>query len=70
MSHYGTEIQSLLLTLENFLDRSENISVDVFVDSEALVSSRESQVSKSSEVPDVMKSIFQFSLFARCSHPE
>ena len=56
------EIQALRLTLENLLHRSENTRVDVFVDNKALVSSWESQVSKSSEVSDVMKSIFQFSL--------
>ena len=54
------EIQALRLTLENLLHRSENTRVDVFVDNKALVSSWESQVSKSPEVSDVMKSIFQF----------
>ena len=56
------EIQALRLALENFLHHSENTRVDVSVDNKALVSSWESQVSKSSEVSDVMKSIFQFSL--------
>ena len=56
------EIQALRLTLENLLHCSENTRVDVFVHNKALVSSLESQVSKSPEVSDVMKSIFQFSL--------
>ena len=56
------EIQALRLTLENLLHRSENTRVDVFVDNKALVSSWESQVSKSPDVSDVMTSIFQFSL--------
>ena len=56
------EIQALRLTLENLLRRSENTRVDVFVDNKALVSSWESKVSRSPEVSDVMKSIFQFSL--------
>ena len=41
------EIQALRLTLENLLHRSENTRVDVFVDNKALVSSWESQVSRS-----------------------
>ena len=56
------EIQALRLTLENLLHRSENTRVDVFVDNKALVSSWESKVSRSPEVSDVMKSVFQFSL--------
>ena len=56
------EIQALRLTLENLLHHSENTRVDVFLDNKALVSSWESQVSKSPEVSDIMKSIFQFSL--------
>lgn len=56
------EIQALRLMLENLPHRSENTRVDVSVGNEALVSSWENQVSKSPEVSDVMKSIFQFSL--------
>ena len=56
------EIQALRLTLENLLHRSENTRVDVSVDNKALVSSWESQVSKSPKVSDVMKSISKFSL--------
>ena len=56
------EIQALRITLENLLHRSENTRVDVFVDNKALVSSWESQVAKSPDVSDVMKSIFQLSL--------
>ena len=61
------EFQALRLTLGNILHRSENTRVDVFVHNKALVSSWESQVSKSPEVSDVMKSIFQFSLIRNLS---
>ena len=47
------EIQALRLMIEN-LHRSENTRVDVFVDNKALVSSWESQVSKSPEVSEVI----------------
>lgn len=56
------EIQALRLTLKNLLHRFENTRVEVFVDNKALVSSWESQVSKSPEVSDIMKSVFRFSL--------
>ena len=56
------EIQAVRLTFQNLLHRSENTRVDVFVCNKVLVSSWESQVSKSPEVSDVMKSVFQFSL--------
>lgn len=56
------EVQALRLTLENLLHRSENTRVDVFVDNKPLVSSWENQVSRSPEVSNIMKSIFQFSL--------
>lgn len=55
------ETQALRLTLENLLHRSGDSRVDVFVDNKALVSSWENQVSRSPEVSDIMKSIFQFS---------
>ena len=45
-----------------YVSHSENTRLDVFVDNKPLVSSWESQVSKSAEVSYVMKSIFQFSL--------
>ena len=47
------EIQALRLMIEN-LHCSENTRVDVFVDNKALVSSWESQVSKSPEVSEVI----------------
>lgn len=56
------ETQALRLALENLLHRSENTRVDVFMDNKALVSSWENQISKSPEISDIMKSIFQFSL--------
>lgn len=55
------ESLALRFTVESLLGHYENARAEVFVDNKVLQSSWEKQISRSSEISDIMKSVFQFS---------
>ena len=55
------ESLALLRTLESLADNLQNSRIDAFVDNKVLLSSWENQMSRSSVISDVLKSLFEFS---------